>query len=195
MKKITAIVLLLAMALCLCACGDNNKEARFVGTWEGTNISGEAFTLTLNADGTATCKVTGESTATYEFAWTAETVYTITLKWTGEPIPAEVEETSEETTEAVEETVDTEIPEETTGEVVEETTAEVIEETTAEVVEETAAAADDAATSTTGTTRKVDPSLVGTGSFTVAQGEMYLNFAEGSSTDILLFQCTLKKVA
>lgn len=179
MKKIIAITLLLAMALCLCACGSDNKEARYVGTWQTND---ETTTLTLNEDGSASLVVTGENAATYNMKWVATGVFNITLSWDGEPVPAPVTE------EDVEDTVDT------TEEVVEETVDEAVEETVADVPVEETGAADAAATATTGTTKRNDPSVVGYGSLKVVNGELWLYFAEGSNTDVLLFTYGFKKI-
>ena len=107
MKKIIAICLLFVMALSLCACGNKNLEARFIGVWQ--TADGTA-TLTLNADGTATFEDTSDSAnaGSYKFLWVATNNSSITIKWDGEPIPAEntTEEAApvEETAAAVEAT-------------------------------------------------------------------------------------------
>lgn len=174
MKRIIAITLLLAMALCLCACGENNKEPRYVGTWQTYD---KTATLTLNADGTASLEITGENAATYELKWTADSVSNMTLSWAGTPVPAV--KTEEDTTD-------------TTEEAVTDVTEEVVTDTP---VEDTAADADAAATATTGTVKKNDPSIVGFGSLKVAQGQMWLYFSEGSNEDILLFTYAFQKIA
>lgn len=43
--------------------------------------------------------------------------------------------------------------------------------------------------------KRNDPTLVGTGSLKVVEGEMWLAFAEGTNTDILVFTYALKKIA
>lgn len=184
MKKIIATILLLAMALCLCACGDKNVEARYVGTWQTQD---KTATLTLNADGTAALEITGENAGSYELKWTAQDVTNMTLSWAGTPVPA-VKDAEEDTTDEVEDQV--------TDEAVTDEAATEEEVIDVDIPVEDAAASDDAAaTATTGSTRKNDPSVVGFGSIKIIEGGMWLGFAEGSSEDILLFTYAFEKIA
>lgn len=182
MKKIIAITLLLAMVLCLSACGDNNKQERFTGTWKCIDSNDNLVaTLILNADGTASfVDLTGENAASYKMLWIADSINNITLKWDGEPVvPAPGEEV--------------EVPADENAAPAADVTEEVVADV--EAIPEDAAAAGDAATDSTETAKKSDPSVVGFGSLTVAKGQMYLNFAEGSSLDVLLFTYSFLKTS
>lgn len=187
MKRIIAIALLLALALCLCACGSDNKEARYVGTWEAT-VNESTMTLSLNEDGTASLVVTGEDAATYNMKWVATGVFNITLSWDGTPVPAKTKDDAEQT---VTDTTEEVVVEETAEDVVE----EAVEETVAEVPVETPAADDTTTVTTSGTVKKNDPSIVGFGGLKVVKGQMWLYFSEGSNEDILLFTYAFKKIA